>query len=147
MALSRLLVAAGLAQALRYDPAFEEWNLNTNQQAINPLDYTGTRTEHKYNPSPDNWRFPFYTVMLDRWVNGDPSNDNANGTLFEQDVWSTQLRHGGDVQGLVDSLDYLQGFGIKAIYIAGSPFINLPWGYDMYSVRAHNSRVLGSLPG
>lgn len=113
MAVFLLLVAARLTRALRYDPAFEEWNLNTNREATNPLEYTGTRTGHKYMPSPDNWRFPFYTVMLDRWVNGDPSNDNANGTLFEQDVWSTQLRHGGDVQGLVDSLDYIQGMGIK----------------------------------
>jgi alpha-1,3-glucan synthase len=45
----------------------------------------------------------------------------------------TQLRHGGDVQGLVDSLDYLQGMGIKGIYIAGTPFINFPWGFDQYS--------------
>lgn len=121
MGVSLLLVAASLAQALRYDPAYEEWNLNTNQHAINPLDYTGTRTGHKYTPSPDNWRFPFYTVMLDRWVNGDPSNDNANGTLFEQDIWSTQLRHGGDVQGLVDSLDYIQGMGIK-VYL---PYVSM----------------------
>lgn len=113
MAFLLLLVVAGLACALRYDPAFEEWNLNTNKEATNPLEYTGTRIGHKYMPSPDNWRFPIYTVMLDRWVNGDPSNDNANGTLFEQDIWSTQLRHGGDVQGLVDSLDYIQGMGIK----------------------------------
>lgn len=113
MAFFLFLVAVGLTCALRYDPSFEEWNLNTNKEATNPLDYTGTRTGHDYMPSPDNWRFPFYTVMLDRWVNGDPSNDNANGTLFEQDIWSTQLRHGGDVQGLVDSLDYIQGMGIK----------------------------------
>jgi glycosidase len=45
----------------------------------------------------------------------------------------TQLRHGGDLQGLVDSLDYLQGMGIKGIYIAGSPFINQPWVSDSYS--------------
>ena len=45
----------------------------------------------------------------------------------------TQLRHGGDLQGLVDSLDYIQGMGIRGIYIAGSPFINLPWGSDGYS--------------
>lgn len=113
MAFSFLLVAAGLAHAVRYDPALEEWNLNTNQDATNPLDYAGTRTGHKYMQSPENWRIPFYTVMLDRWVNGDPSNDNMNGTSFEQDVWGTQLRHGGDVQGLVDSLDYIQGMGIK----------------------------------
>lgn len=108
-----LLLAAPVVQALRYDPAYAEYNLNTNQQAVSPLDYSGERDGHTYHPSPDNWRFPFYTVMLDKWVNGDPSNDNANGTLFEQDVWSTQLRHGGDIQGLVDSLDYIQGMGIK----------------------------------
>lgn len=113
MSLLYLLLAAPVTQALRYDPAYAEYNLNTNQQAVSPLDYSGERNGHTYHPSPDNWRFPFYTVMLDKWVNGDPSNDNANGTLFEQDVWSTQLRHGGDIQGLVDSLDYIQGMGIK----------------------------------
>ncbi|KAH8750212.1 glycosyl transferase group 1 [Diaporthe sp. PMI_573] len=133
MSLVYLLLAAPVAQALRYDPAYAEYNLNTNQQAVSPLDYSGERNGHVYHPSPENWRFPFYTVMLDKWVNGDPSNDNANGTLFEQDIWSTQLRHGGDIQGLVDSLDYIQGMGIKGIYIAGSPFINQPWGADAYS--------------
>ena len=42
----------------------------------------------------------------------------------------TQLRHGGDVLGLIDSLDYIQGLGMKAIYLAGSPMINLPWESD-----------------
>lgn len=68
---------------------------------------------HAYHPSPDNWRFPFYTIMLDRWVNGDPHNDNINGTAFERDSRSTQLRYGGDVNGLIDSLDYIQGMGIR----------------------------------
>ena len=66
-------------------------------------------------------------------MNGDPSNDNANGTHFEHDPMQTQLRHGGDLRGLVDSLDYIQGTGAKAIYLAGSPFINLPWQADGYS--------------
>jgi len=71
--------------------------------------------------------------MLDAFVNGDPTNDNANGTQFEHDILQTQLRHGGDIQGVIDSLDYLQGMGIKGLYIAGSPFINEPWGSDGYS--------------
>jgi alpha-1,3-glucan synthase len=45
----------------------------------------------------------------------------------------TTFRHGGDLQGLVDSLDYIQGMGIEAIYIAGTPFLNMPWGADGYS--------------
>ena len=71
--------------------------------------------------------------MLDRFVNGDPTNDNANGTAWEQDLYGTQLRHGGDVKGLQDTLDYIQGMGFKGIYLAGSPFINFPWGSDAFS--------------
>ena len=88
-------------------------SLNTNQTATNPLDYAGTWDGHTYQPSPDNWRFPVYTIFLDRFVNGDPSNDNANGSAYEHDLISNQFRNGGDIQGLVDSLDYLSGMGIK----------------------------------
>ena len=86
-----------------------------------------------FHPSPDNWRFPFYTIILDRFVNGDPSNDDINGTAWEHDLTGTQLRHGGDIKGLLDTLDYLVGMGIKGIYLAGSPMINLPWGSDGFS--------------
>lgn len=96
-----------------YDPREVDWNLNTNQQAVNPLDYSGEWEGHVYTPSPENWRFPFYTLILDRFVNGDPTNDDINGTMFEHDVTSNQLRYGGDLSGLVESLDYLQGMGIK----------------------------------
>lgn len=102
---------------MRYDPAYVQWNLNTAVDAINPLDYAGVWEDHTFNPSPENWRFPFYTIMLDRFVNGDPTNDNANGTIFEHDLGETQLRHGGDIKGLRDSLDYLQGMGIKVFGI------------------------------
>ena len=71
--------------------------------------------------------------MLDRFVNGDPHNDNINGTAWEHDLTGTQLRHGGDIQGLLDTLDYVAGMGIKAIYFAGSPMINFPWGADAFS--------------
>ncbi|KAK5088183.1 Cell wall alpha-1,3-glucan synthase ags1 [Lithohypha guttulata] len=116
-----------------YDPAWTKYNLNTNQNAQHPLEYSGEWTGHEFTPSPKNWRFPFYTLFLDRFVNGDPANDNINGTLFEHDLTSNQMRNGGDLQGLIDSLDYLHGMGIKGIYIAGSPFLNQPWTYDSYS--------------
>lgn len=74
-----------------------------------------------------------FSTNIDSFVNGDPSNDNINGTVFEQDVLSNQYRHGGDVAGLSDSLDYLQGMGIKGLYVAGSPFLNQPWTADSYS--------------
>jgi len=108
-----LLLLGAAVSALRYDAEQVAFNLNTNVTAVNPLDYSGKWQNHTFNPSPANWRMPFYTIMLDRFVNGNPSNDDANGTQFEHDLTQTQLRHGGDVKGLEDSLDYLQGMGIK----------------------------------
>ena len=104
---------ASLIFAAPYDGREAEWNLNTNRDAKDPLDYSGEWKGHDYTPSPDNWRMPFYTLFLDRFVNGDPTNDDINGTVFEHDVTSNQLRYGGDLAGLLDSLDYLQGMGIK----------------------------------
>ncbi|KAJ4412539.1 hypothetical protein N0V85_003674 [Neurospora sp. IMI 360204] len=126
------LVLATLVQGLRYDPDYVDYNLNQNKDAVNPLDYSAPKRDN-YTASPKHWQFPFYTLFLDRFANGDPTNDSINGTVYEQDPTSNQLRHGGDVQGIIDSLDYIQGMGMKAIYIAGSPFINLPWGVDSYS--------------
>lgn len=144
--------------ALRFDASQVDYNLNRNRTATNPLDYWGSRQDDepdfKYAESPTNWRMPFYTIFLDRFVNGNPANDDINGTMYESDFMSTQLRFGGDLAGLKDSLDYIQGMGVKvgrrlgwgcvlckgmmltwqAVYIAGSPFINLPWGADSYSV-------------
>lgn len=100
---------------LKYTLSEVDYNLNVNKTATNPLDYS-VEERTNYTASPDNWRFPFYTVFLDRFVNGDPTNDNANETLFETDMRSTQIRNGGDLQGLVDSLDYIAGMGIKVIH-------------------------------
>lgn len=108
-----LLLLTPAILALKYDAQQVAWNLNTNLTATVPLDYSGSWQNHAFNPSPSNWRMPFYTIMLDRFVNGNPSNDDANGTQYEHDITQTQLRHGGDIQGLEDSLDYLQGMGIK----------------------------------
>jgi alpha-1,3-glucan synthase len=132
LGLIALLVAT--VAALRYDPAYTDYNLNQQQDAVHPLDYWGKWENHTFHESPDNWRFPFYTLFLDKLTDGDPRNNNINGTAFEQDVMTTQLRHGGDILGVMDSLDYIQGMGIKGLFIAGSPFINLPWQADSYSV-------------
>lgn len=108
-----LVLLHKLTWGYRYDPKEVDYNLNQNPIATSPLDYSGAWPNHTYYPSPANWRFPIYSLFLDRFVNGDPSNDDVNGTLFEQDILSTQFRHGGDILGLVDTLDYLQGMGIK----------------------------------
>lgn len=101
----------------KFDASLIDYNLNRNRTATSPYDYWGSRQDEepdfKYAPSPENWRVPFYTIFLDRFVNGDPSNDDIYDTPYETDMISTQLRFGGDLDGLRDSLDYIAGMGIK----------------------------------
>ncbi|KAL4965240.1 alpha-1,3-glucan synthase Ags3 [Aspergillus stella-maris] len=136
MQASLLLVLSFLsvfASCWPYDESLVDYNLNENKTAESPIDYWGEWPDHEYHPSPDNWRLPTYTIFLDRIANGDPANDNINGTAFEHVINSNQMRHGGDLEGLIDSLDYIQGMGFKVIYFAGTYLMNLPWAYDGYS--------------
>ncbi|KAF2759017.1 alpha-1,3-glucan synthase Ags2 [Pseudovirgaria hyperparasitica] len=129
-----LLFFSAIALALRYDSAHDGWNLNENKTALDPVHYAGSWSNetynHTYNPSPTNWRMPFYVLTLDRYIDGDPTNNEANGTNFEHDWQTNQFRFGGDAKGLMNNLDYIQGMGIKALYMSGTPFINMPWASD-----------------
>lgn len=129
-----------LVSASWYDEAEVDWNLNVNQHATNVLEYTSPDWPDNFThtPSPRNWRFPFYSFFADRFVNGDPTNDNANGTTWEHDLTGTRLRHGGDIKGVQASLDYLHGMGIRGLYIAGNPMLNNPWEADSYSPIDHS---------
>ncbi|KAH0284135.1 hypothetical protein M436DRAFT_61172 [Aureobasidium namibiae CBS 147.97] len=125
------LLNSSVSQALSWSADYVDWNLNQNESANGPLDYWGEWKEHPKTPSPSNWRMPFYMLTLDRYVDGQPTNNDANGTVFEHDDWSTnQFRFGGDAIGLMNNLDWIQDLGIKAIYFSGSPFINQPWASD-----------------
>jgi alpha-1,3-glucan synthase len=72
--------------ALRFDQQYVDYNLNQNAGAANITDYYGIWDNHTFTSSPSNWRIPFYTLFLDKFVNGDPTNDDINGTVFEHDT-------------------------------------------------------------
>jgi glycosidase len=71
----------------------------------------------------------FYFVMADRFENGDQQNDTAfiEGTRAEHgyDPTDQAFFHGGDLQGLIDRLDYIEGLGTTAIWMTPS-FKNKP---------------------
>jgi alpha-1,3-glucan synthase len=125
------LSLATLTLASPYRDDLVQYNLNTNQNAKSPLEYSTSRSNTTYTPSPANWRaIPFYTILTDKFADGDPSNNDYFGTMFEYDWRETQLRAGGDLKGLVSKLDYLQGMGVKGIFVSGTPFINMMWEAD-----------------
>jgi len=59
-----------------------------------------------------------YLLMPDRFSNGDPSNDRIAG-LKDQSLNrdSIFLRHGGDLQGVINHLDYLQQLGVTTLWM------------------------------
>ncbi|KAI0006163.1 glycoside hydrolase family 13/glycosyltransferase family 5 protein [Russula compacta] len=129
-----LLSIAALTLASPYREDLVQYNINTNQNAQSPLDYQTSRSNTTYTPSPSNWRaIPFYTVLMDKFADGDPSNNDYFGTMFEYDWRETQLRAGGDLKGLVSKLDYIYSMGVRGIFISGTPFINMIWEADSYS--------------
>src|SRR5690606_1185435 len=50
-----------------------------------------------------------YLIMPDRFANGNPSNDNMPGMLDKADRSKPNSRHGGDIEGIIKSLDYIKG--------------------------------------
>ncbi|KIK57781.1 glycosyltransferase family 5 protein [Collybiopsis luxurians FD-317 M1] len=132
--ISVLSLLSSLVSASPYRDEIASWNLNTNKDATDPTQYSTTRKNTTYTQSPENWRaLPVYTILLDKFADGDPSNNDFFGSMYESDWRETQLRFGGDLKGLVARLDYLQGMGIKVIFISGTPFLNMLWQADSYS--------------
>ncbi|QJR82539.1 alpha-amylase [Alteromonas pelagimontana] len=57
-----------------------------------------------------------YLLTPDRFANGDTRNDNVQGYTERLDRTTPGGRHGGDVQGIIDHLDYLKEMGFTQIW-------------------------------
>ncbi len=59
-----------------------------------------------------------YLLMPDRFSNGDPNNDHyANMRDTVADRNNPLSRHGGDLQGIINHLDYFQQLGVTALWL------------------------------
>ena len=62
-----------------------------------------------------------YFVMVDRFANGDPSNDRGAGgsgpLVHGFDPTKPNFYHGGDLVGLRQKLDYIEGLGATALWL------------------------------
>lgn len=58
-----------------------------------------------------------YLLMPDRFSNGNPSNDNITGMLEVADRANPSGRHGGDIEGIRQHLDYIKDLGMTALWL------------------------------
>ena len=65
-----------------------------------------------------------YLIMIDRFSDGDPSNNEPPQSRGIYDRKNKFYYHGGDLQGVIDRLPYLKELGVTAVWLT-------PW-YDNY---------------
>lgn len=59
-----------------------------------------------------------YLIMPDRFANGNPANDQIPlRTSYKMDRQKPNSRHGGDLVGIEQHLDYLEDLGVTAIWL------------------------------
>ncbi|RMH38933.1 MAG: DUF3459 domain-containing protein [Deltaproteobacteria bacterium] len=101
---------------------------------------------HQSNADID-WRDQIiYQIVVDRFENGDPNND------FNVQLSKPGKYHGGDWQGVIDRLDYLEELGVTALWIspvvknveedAGFYSYHGYWTYDFSRTNPHFGDLL-----
>jgi len=75
-----------------------------------------------------------YLLMPDRFANGDQSNDEVEGMKEGLNRRKRYGRHGGDIKGISDHLDYIAGMGFTALWL--NPVLEndmAEWSYHGYA--------------
>jgi glycosidase len=57
-----------------------------------------------------------YLLMPDRFANGNPNNDSTKETIEKANRANKDGRHGGDIEGIINNLDYIKSLGATAIW-------------------------------
>ena len=101
-----------------------------NYQLKNPKDYI---------PQPLDQSDALYLITPDRFANGDNENDELKG--FNEKKHGREYpfgRHGGDLQGIIDHLDYIHDLGFTATW--SSPLLEnneFKESYHGYAITDH----------
>lgn len=77
-----------------------------------------------------------YLIMPDRFSNGDPNNDCIPGLLEQKaDRSEPFARHGGDIKGIENHLDYMADLGVTAVWLNPILKNDMPAGsYHGYAI-------------
>ncbi|MCB0855607.1 MAG: cyclomaltodextrinase N-terminal domain-containing protein, partial [Bacteroidetes bacterium] len=72
----------------------------------------GSASREGFNPSD-----VMYLITPDRFANGNPENDEVAGLKEKSDRKFKGGRHGGDIKGILDNLNYIKDMGFTAIWV------------------------------
>jgi glycosidase len=100
--------------------AVKQWASTRVKQAETAFRAAG----YTYQASPTNWADQIiYQIQVDRFADGDPSNNGKNVSSWQQAHRFTDqdgladYHHGGDLQGIINRLDYLKDLRVTTLWI------------------------------
>jgi neopullulanase len=76
-----------------------------------------------------------YLITPDRFANGDEKNDSVAGMMEPGNRSFHSGRHGGDLQGVINKLDYLENLGVTSLWLNPVVENNMPaYSYHGYAI-------------
>ena len=72
----------------------------------------GSKEREGFNPGD-----VIYLITPDRYANGDPRNDSVDGLKERSKRNNKDGRHGGDIQGIIDHLGYIDQMGFSQLWL------------------------------
>ena len=96
-----------------------EFEIQLNKKGAKKIKFTYELKERSEN-SADRNSFDssdvIYLIMPDRFANGDSENDSTDDTVEKANRNDKSGRHGGDLKGIINNLDYIKDLGATSIW-------------------------------
>lgn len=88
---------------------------NKNKAFTQPYSLKPRKEGSKYRKSFDSSDM-IYLLMPDRFANGNVNNDNVASVIEKVDRSKIDGRYGGDIEGIIKNLDYIQDLGATTLW-------------------------------
>ena len=124
-----LFVDFGVFQAGTYRITLKKGNKKATYDYTIAERRNGSRERRSFNASD-----VVYLIMSDRFVDGDPTNNSTKDTREKADKNNVNGRFGGDIQGIINSMDHISKLGCTAIW--PTPMLGdneAEWSYHGYA--------------
>ena len=93
-------------------------NFKNGKKTVDSYTYElKTRNANSANRESFSSKDVVYLIMPDRFANGDVSNDSQPNLIEKVNRNLPSGRHGGDLRGIINNLDYLQNLGVTALWL------------------------------
>lgn len=93
-------------------------NIKNKNKIVDSYNYElKNREPNSANRSSFSSKDVVYLIMPDRFANGDESNDSKKDLIEKVNRNLPGGRHGGDLRGIINNLDYLENLGVTALWL------------------------------